>query len=235
MLRLEGASAAYGAVHALEGVSLAVRQGQIVCLLGANGAGKTTLLNCVSGVVPLRSGSIYFEGERIDGLDAAEIVKRGLVQVPEGREVFPVLNVVDNLMMGAWVHRGKGTQVRADLDRVYAVFPRLAERSKQLAGTLSGGEQQMLMIGRALMSRPRLLLFDEPSLGLAPRLVEQLFDTIKQLHAQGLTALIVEQNARLALSTSDYGYILENGELFLYGPAEELLHDPRVHEAYLGT
>lgn len=235
MLKLENISAGYGAVSALEGVSLEIAEGQLVCLLGANGAGKSTTLNCISGVVPLRGGQVLLNGEPISGIKAEEIVRRGIAQVPEGRETYPEMSVYDNLVLGGWVHRRKRSQIRDELDKVYALFPRLKERDQQHAGLLSGGEQQMLMIGRALMSQPRILLMDEPSLGLSPVLVERLFETIVQLNRDGLTILIVEQNAQLALKVSQYGYILENGEMATHGPSEALRRDPKVREAYLGT
>ncbi|MHC0054632.1 ATP-binding cassette domain-containing protein [Actibacterium sp. D379-3] len=204
-------------------------------LLGANGAGKSTTLNCISGLVPLRGGAIRFEGERIDGLSPEEIVRRGIAQVPEGREIFPDMSVADNLLLGGWIHRGDRRQLRHDQEHIYDIFPRLKEREQQHAGTLSGGEQQMLMIGRALMSRPRLLLMDEPSLGLSPVLVKTLFDVIVRLNRDGLTTLIVEQNAELALTVSQYGYILENGEMAFHGPSGQLHSDDRIRDAYLGT
>jgi branched-chain amino acid transport system ATP-binding protein len=232
MLELENISARYGAIHALEGVSLTVSAGQVVCLLGANGAGKTTTLNCISGVVPLADGRIRFEGEDVGGLSIDRLVARGIVQVPEGREIFPELTVADNLLLGQWLHRRKPA---ADaLERVYDYFPRLKERAAQHAGTLSGGEQQMLMIARALMARPKLLLLDEPSLGLSPVLIEQVFAIVKRIHADGVPILLVEQNARVALSVSQYGYVLENGEIRLHGAASELADNPEIRAAYLG-
>src|SRR6476619_3370054 len=220
MLELDAISARYGAIRALEGVSLTVPAGQVVCLLGANGAGKTTTLNCISGVVPLTAGRIWFEGEDITGLSIDKIVERGIVQVPEGREIFPELSVVDNLTLGTWLHR---RQSSGDLfERVYDYFPRLKERAQQHAGTLSGGEQQMLMIGRALMARPKLLLLDEPSLGLSPVLIEQVFAIVARIHADGIPILLVEQNARVALAVSNAGYVPENGEIRLHGAAAEL-------------
>jgi branched-chain amino acid transport system ATP-binding protein len=231
MLSIEGLNAAYGKVAALENVSLTVAAGQIVCLLGANGAGKTTTLNCISGLVAATAGRILFEGEDIRRLRVEDIVGRGIVQVPEGREIFSAMSVEDNLTLGAWRH---WTSQGAELERVYELFPRLRERARQLAGTLSGGEQQMLMIGRALMAKPRLLMLDEPSLGLSPILVQQVFDIIKTIHQSGIAILLVEQNARVALDVSQYGYILENGEIALHGPAAALAEDPQVHEAYLG-
>jgi branched-chain amino acid transport system ATP-binding protein len=233
MLSIDGLSAAYGKVTALENVSLKVEPKQIVCLLGANGAGKTTTLNCVSGLVAATAGRIAFESEDIGNLRAEDVVKRGVVQVPEGREIFAAMSVEDNLMLGAWHHRDRERN-RRELKRVYELFPRLRERSSQFAGTLSGGEQQMLMIGRALMAKPKLLMLDEPSLGLSPILVQQVFDIIKTIHASGIAILLVEQNARAALDVSSYGYILENGEINLHGPAAELAANPQVHEAYLG-
>ena len=231
MLELENISASYGKVRALERVSLSVPQGEVVCLLGANGAGKTTTLNCISGVVPLSGGRIRFEGEIVSGLSIDQIVARGIVQVPEGREIFPELSVLDNLLLGAWLHRrGPGDQ----LERVYDYFPRLKERAQQHGGTLSGGEQQMLMIGRALMARPKLLLLDEPSLGLSPILIEQVFAIVARIHADGIPILLVEQNARVALSVSNAGHVLENGEIRLSGKAADLAGDPEVRAAYLG-
>lgn len=235
MLKLENISAGYGAVQALEGVSVEVPLGGFVCLLGANGAGKTTTLNCISGIVPLKSGTITFEGGRLDGQGVEAVVRRGIAQVPEGRVIFPEMSVADNLLLGGWTHRGSKAQLRDDQERIYSIFPRLKERMQQNAGTLSGGEQQMLMIGRALMARPKVLLMDEPSLGLSPVLVEKLFEIIQSLHESGLTILIVEQNAQLALKVSDYGYILENGELAFQGKSSELRENPEIQRAYLGT
>jgi len=232
MLELESISASYGAIRALEKVSLTVPAGQIVCLLGANGAGKTTTLNCISGVVPLAGGRVRLDGEDITGLSIDKIVARGIVQVPEGREIFPELSVADNLVLGTWLHRRKPS--RALFDQVYDYFPRLRERAQQHAGTLSGGEQQMLMIGRALMARPRLLLLDEPSLGLSPVLIEQVFAIIARIHTDGVSILLVEQNARVALSASRYGYVLENGEIRLHGASAELIDNPEIRAAYLG-
>ena len=234
MLKLEGVSASYGAIQALEGVSMQVGAGQIVCLLGANGAGKTTTLNCISGVVAPTHGSIHYMGEEITRERPERVVARGILQVPEGREIFPSLTVEDNLRLGRWTRRREG---RSDhgFARIYDYFPILKQRARQSAGTLSGGEQQMLMIGRAMMGEPKVLLLDEPSLGLSPLLVENVFNIIRKLHSDGVPILLVEQNARLALSVSDYGYILENGEIKLHGPADSLANDPKVREAYLGT
>ncbi len=234
MLELSGISASYGAIRALENVSLSVPAGRIVCLLGANGAGKTTTLNCISGVVPLTAGRIRFEGEDITGWPIDRIVARGIVQVPEGREIFPELTVADNLLLGTWLRRRKGGAAR-DFERIYNYFPRLRERARQPAGTLSGGEQQMLMIGRALMAQPKLLLLDEPSLGLSPLLVQQLFGIIARVHADGVPILLVEQNAAVALAASHYAYIIENGEIRLDGPARDLEQNEEVKAAYLGA
>ena len=233
MLRLEGICASYGAIQALEGVSLEVPEGKIVCLLGANGAGKSTTLNCISGIVRPTAGAISFLDEQIARLAPDAIVKRGVVQVPEGREIFAHMSVRDNLELGAYLRRDR-ERITRDLVRVYELFPVLRERERQPAGTLSGGEQQMLMIGRAVMADPKLLLLDEPSLGLSPILVQSLFDTIRQLNDDGLPILLVEQNARVALAVSDYAYILENGELRASGPAAEIAGDPAIQEAYLG-
>jgi branched-chain amino acid transport system ATP-binding protein len=234
MLRLEKLSARYGAIRALENVSLEVPMGKIVCLLGANGAGKTTTLNCISGMVRAERGRILFEDHDITRELPERIVRRGIVQVPEGREIFPALNVADNLRLGTWVRR-HAPDVTRDLERVLDYFPVLRDRAAQRAGTLSGGEQQMLMLARALMARPKLLLLDEPSLGLSPVLIESLFAIIARLHREGLAILLVEQNARIALASSDYGYVLENGEIKLEGSAASLADDDAVREAYLGA
>jgi branched-chain amino acid transport system ATP-binding protein len=234
MLEVQGIHAGYGPVRALENVSLAVGEGEIVCLLGANGAGKTTTLNCISGVVPVTQGRILFEGEDVTNERVDRLVARGMVQVPEGREIFPGLSTEDNLVLGAWTHRRDNGRA-AGLERVYELFPRLKERAAQPAGTLSGGEQQMLMIGRALMAKPRLLMFDEPSLGLSPILVQHVFRIIRRIHVEGMTVLLIEQNARMALEVSTRGYILENGEVKLQGEAASLATDPQVREAYLGA
>jgi branched-chain amino acid transport system ATP-binding protein len=234
MLRLEKLSARYGAIRALENVSLEVPDGNMVCLLGANGAGKTTALNCISGMVRAERGRILFDDDDITREPPERIVRRGIVQVPEGREIFPALNVADNLRLGTWVRR-RAPDVKRDLERVLDYFPVLRDRAVQRAGTLSGGEQQMLMLARALMARPKLLLLDEPSLGLSPVLIESLFAIIARIHREGLAILLVEQNARIALACSDFGYVLENGEIKLEGPAGALADDPGVREAYLGA
>lgn len=235
MLELRNISASYGAIQALSNVSLLVPQGAIVALLGSNGAGKSTTLNVISHLIESNKGTVFFDGQQIDRLPSDEIVRRGLVQVPEGREVFKDMSVKENLELGAFLRPNK-REIAEDFDKVYAMFPRLNERAGQMASTLSGGEQQMLAIGRALMSRPRMVLFDEPSMGLSPLLVEQIFETIGRLNReQGMTIFLVEQNVRLALTVASYAYILENGEISLHGPSTELINDPAVRRAYLGV
>lgn len=223
----------YGQIHALKGVSLDVAQGEIVTLIGANGAGKSTTLNAISGLLRPRHGRIVLAGEDLSATPPHEIVSRGVVQVPEGRRIFGRLTVMENLEMGAFT-RADPQGIKDDLERVYTLFPRLKERTSQVAGTLSGGEQQMLAIGRGLMARPRLLLLDEPSMGLAPALVEQIFDTIKDINAQGTTILLVEQNAYMALTVAHRGYVLQTGEIALSGSAGDLQTNPDVRKAYLG-
>jgi branched-chain amino acid transport system ATP-binding protein len=234
MLELSGVHAAYGPIRALEDVSLSVAPGQVVCLLGANGAGKTTTLNCISGFVAATKGFVRFDGADITNARTERVVSLGIVQVPEGREIFATMSVEDNLRLGAWLQRD-GKAIAKKLDWVFELFPRLKERARQLAGTLSGGEQQMLMIGRALMAKPKLLMLDEPSLGLSPILVKQVFATIRRIDAEGLSILLVEQNASAALDVSTYGYILENGEITHHGTSAELKQSPQVREAYLGA
>jgi branched-chain amino acid transport system ATP-binding protein len=223
----------YGAIHALKGISLHVDEGEIVTLIGANGAGKSSTLNTVCGITPARSGAIYLQGEPIHELPAHEIVMRGVAQAPEGRRVFGRLTVTENLEMGAFARKDKDG-IRRDMDRVFTLFPRLEERHRQVAGTLSGGEQQMLAIGRALMANPRLLLLDEPSMGLAPILVEAIFDTVKEINSQGGTILLVEQNALMALSVASRGYVMQTGEIVLHDTAEALQANEMVRKAYLG-
>ncbi len=222
----------YGAIHAIKGVSFQVEEGEIVTLIGANGAGKTTTLQTISGLLHSRGGSIIFDGKEIGGVPAHKLVAHGLAQVPEGRRVFLQMTVEENLEMGAFIQ--KGADISGDLEQVYQRFPRLKERRDQIAGTLSGGEQQMLAMGRALMSRPKLLMLDEPSMGLAPILVEQIFDIIKELHKSGSTILLVEQNAQAALSIADRGYVLETGRVVTSGTGEELIRSPEIKRAYLG-
>ena len=233
LLVLDGIETFYGSIQALKGVSFKVPEGSIVTLLGANGAGKSTTLKCISGLVSATRGTVSFRGQRIDALPCEAIVRLGISHVPEGRELFPELTVLENLKMGAYVRSDKRAIERA-LDRAQTSFPILAERRAQLAGTLSGGEQQMLAIGRALMAEPALMLLDEPSLGLAPMLVEEIFRIIRQIHAGGTTVLLVEQNANKALSVADYGYVLETGTIALGGGGQELLRDDRVRRSYLG-
>jgi branched-chain amino acid transport system ATP-binding protein len=223
----------YDAIHALKGITISVDEGEIVTLIGANGAGKSTTLNSICGLYHPRSGTIYFDGEPIHELPAHEIVQRGLSQAPEGRQVFGRLTVTENLRMGAYTRTDK-EGISADMERVFELFSRLKERSKQVAGTLSGGEQQMLAIGRALMASPRLLLLDEPSMGLAPLLVETIFDTVREINEQGTTILLVEQNASIALSLAQRGYVLETGRIVLQDSAEALQANEMVRKAYLG-
>jgi branched-chain amino acid transport system ATP-binding protein len=232
MLAVENLHSSYGRIRALKGVSLSVDKGELVAIVGANGAGKTTLLRAISGVQPLTSGRILFEGADITGLPANARVRAGIAQVPEGRQVFQPLTVKDNLLLGAYLRRGDG--FLSDLERVYRLFPTLAGFRHRRAAELSGGQQQMLAIGRAFMSRPRLLLLDEPSMGLAPMLVVQVLDAVLELKAQGVTVLLVEQNAERALQIADRGYVIETGNIVLTGRAEALLGDDRVRSAYLG-
>jgi branched-chain amino acid transport system ATP-binding protein len=233
LLEVRKLAVAYGGIQAVKGIDLAVGQGELVCLIGANGAGKTTTLKGVCGLLPVRSGSVHYEGENVTGRPAFELVRRGLAMVPEGRGVFGALTIEENLAMGAYARHDRDG-VRADVERVFGLFPRLRERRRQTAGTLSGGEQQMLAMARALMSRPRLLLLDEPSMGLAPLMVQKVFETIVAVSKEGVTILLIEQNAKLALEVSDRGYVMESGEITLTGDADAMLHDPKVRAAYLG-
>lgn len=236
MLRVESVEACYGGNWALKGISLEVEKGEIVCLIGANGAGKTTLLNCLSGLHPLHRGTFSFNGQDVSKATSQKLVRLGVVHVPENRQLFGPLTVEENLEMGAYLRAGRMTRVQMaeEMDRVFELFPRLKESRKQRAGTMSGGEQQMVAIGRGLMADPQLLLLDEPSLGLAPLIVKEIFRIIKDLQREGRTILLVEQNAMGALNIADRGYVIENGTLPLGGPAEELLRDVRVRMAYLG-
>ncbi len=233
LLKLEQLQVSYGGIRAVKGIDIEVGQGELVCLIGANGAGKTTTLKAITGLVPAASGRIVYDGQDIAGLRVHQIARRGLALVPEGRGVFAQLTIEENLAMGAYA-RNDRAGVAADVERSFALFPRLKERRAQTAGTLSGGEQQMLAIARALMGRPRLLLLDEPSMGLAPLMVERIFEVIRTVAAEGVTLLLVEQNARLALETSHRGYVLEGGLVAVSGQARSLLGDPRIREAYLG-
>jgi branched-chain amino acid transport system ATP-binding protein len=233
LLDLSDVHTYYGAIHALRGVTLHVEEGEIVTLIGSNGAGKSTTLRTVSGLLRPREGSIELEGERIDGRRPHEIVALGVCQAPEGRRIFPRMSVFENLEMGAFLRKDRGA-IAADFERVFSLFPRLRERRTQRGGTLSGGEQQMLAIGRALMAAPRVLLLDEPSMGLSPILVEQIFEIIRSINEQGTTVLLVEQNALMALNVAKRGYILQTGEIVLTGEAKKLRDDPAVRKAYLG-
>ena len=232
MLKVNDINVYYGSIHAIKGVSFEVKKGEIVTLIGANGAGKSTILKTVSGLLRSKTGSIDFLDKNISTVAPHKIVERGLAHVPEGRRIFLQMSVEENLEMGAYTRGGKG--VSEDLAKVYEQFPRLKERRKQTAGTLSGGEQQMLAMGRALMSRPQLLMLDEPSMGLAPILVEQIFEIIKSLHKDGTTILLVEQNAQMALSVADRAYVLETGKITLSGTGEELAQSDEIRKAYLG-
>jgi branched-chain amino acid transport system ATP-binding protein len=233
MLEVKDLQVAYGRVRAVKGISFAVEQGQVVTLVGTNGAGKTTTLKTISGLLRPESGEIWFEGQRIDKAPAHEVVTRGLAHSPEGRRIFPRLSVEENLMLGAFARRDRAG-IGKDLDRVFALFPILAERRGQPAGTFSGGEQQMLAIGRAMMSRPKLLMLDEPSMGLSPLMMQRIMTTINELRSEGVTILLVEQNAQAALSLADHGYVLEVGKIVLDGTGRALLTDENVRKAYLG-
>ncbi|WP_431936897.1 ABC transporter ATP-binding protein [Micromonospora sp. RP3T] len=234
LLEIEDVSLLYGRIQALHGISLTVDEGEIVALIGANGAGKSTTMRAISGIRPIATGSIKFAGEDISKLRADLRVRRGLCQAPEGRGIFPGMSVLENLDMGAYTRRDRAG-IAQDLARVLDLFPRLAERRKQAGGTLSGGEQQMLAVGRALMSRPKLLLLDEPSMGLAPMLIQQIFTIITEINQQGTTILLVEQNAQQALARAHRAYVLETGRIVKSGTGADLLHDPSVKEAYLGV
>ena len=232
LLEVKGLEVRYGGIRAVKGVDLAVDEGELVCLIGANGAGKTSTLKAICGLLPSHTGSVRYAGEEVSGLPVFQLPRRGLVMVPEGRGIFPQLTVAENLAMGAYARRD--TEVAQDLERMHGLFPRLAERRSQTAGTLSGGEQQMLAIGRALMSRPKMLLLDEPSMGLAPLMVAKILEVVREIARQGVTILLVEQNAKLALEIAVRGYVMESGELALAADSKSLLADPRVREAYLG-
>jgi len=234
LLSLEGLQVAYGGIQAVKGIDLTVGDGELVCLIGANGAGKTTTLKGVTGLQPVSGGTVRYGGEDVTGMRAFELVRRGLAMVPEGRGVFGALSIEENLAMGAYTRSDKAG-IKADVERVFALFPRLKERRRQTAGTLSGGEQQMLAMGRAMMSRPRMLLLDEPSMGLAPLMVQKVFETVLAVSSEGVTILLIEQNAKLALEVSHRGYVMESGEITLSGDAKALLHDDKVRAAYLGV
>jgi branched-chain amino acid transport system ATP-binding protein len=233
LLKVSGLKVAYGGIQAVKGVDFEVRAGELVSLIGANGAGKTTTLKAITGTQPLASGRIELMGRDIAGQGAWDLVRQGLVMVPEGRGTFTRMTIVENLQMGAYIRNDKA-EIEADVQRVFELFPRLKERAEQLAGTMSGGEQQMLAMGRALMARPKVLLLDEPSMGLSPIMVDKIFEVVADIHAKGTTVLLVEQNASRALSLANRGYVMDSGEVTMSGPARELLADPRVRAAYLG-
>jgi branched-chain amino acid transport system ATP-binding protein len=234
LLSMDDLHTYYGRVHALKGISLDINEGEVVTLIGANGAGKTTTLRTISGLIRPRQGKILFGDQTLNTVPAYKIVEMGISHAPEGRKIFATLTVLENLNMGAYRLGNNRAEIKAHMNRVFQLFPRIADRQSQLAGTLSGGEQQMLCIGRALMANPKLLLLDEPSLGLAPMLVKTIFDTVRQISDQGVTILLVEQNARAALRLADKAYVLETGRIVLSGRADELLRDERVRRAYLG-
>ncbi|MFA4914618.1 MAG: ABC transporter ATP-binding protein [Comamonadaceae bacterium] len=233
LLDLRDVQVSYGGIRAVRGINLSVAEGELVCLIGANGAGKSTTLRAICGLVPLAGGQVFYDGQDITGTASFELVRKRLVMVPEGRGIFGQLTIEENLAMGGYTRRD-AAEIRRDTDRVFTLFPRLAERRRQTAGTLSGGEQQMVAMGRAMIARPRLLLLDEPSMGLAPLMVEKVFEVVRMIAAEGVTILLIEQNAKLALENSSRGYVMESGELILEGPADRLLDDPKVREAYLG-
>jgi branched-chain amino acid transport system ATP-binding protein len=232
MLKVNALKVAYGGIQAVKGVSFEVHQGELVSLIGANGAGKTTTLKAITGLQPVAGGDIQFMGRSIKGQGPWDLVKQGLVMVPEGRGCFTRMTITENLLMGAFVR--EDAEVQADVDKVFAIFPRLKERRAQLAGTMSGGEQQMLAMGRALMARPKVLLMDEPSMGLSPIMVDKIFEVVATIHGQGTTVLLVEQNASRALQLANRGYVMESGEVTMEGDAKQLLNDPKVRAAYLG-
>ena len=232
ILKISGLKVAYGGIQAVKGASLEVKQGELVSLIGANGAGKTTTLKAVTGTQPIADGTVEYLGQPCKGTGAWDLVKQGLVMVPEGRGTFTRMTITENLLMGAFTRNDK--EIDADIEKVFTLFPRLKERRNQLAGTMSGGEQQMLAMGRALMARPKLLLLDEPSMGLSPIMVDKIFEVVNDIHQQGVTVLLVEQNASRALQLANRGYVMESGEITMTGDAKELLNDPKVRAAYLG-
>ena len=236
MLSVKNLKVAYGGIQAVKGIDLEVNAGELVTLIGSNGAGKTTTMKALTGLLPLQAGEIEFMGQSITGRGAWDLVAQGLAMVPEGRGVFTRMTILENLQMGAYsvTSRDAKSQIAEDVERAFATFPRLKERKNQLAGTMSGGEQQMLAMARALMSRPKMLLLDEPSMGLSPLMVEKIFDVVREVRSQGVTVLLVEQNAKLALQIADRAYVIESGLITMSGHAKELLHDPRVRAAYLG-
>jgi branched-chain amino acid transport system ATP-binding protein len=233
LLKVSGLKVAYGGIQAVKGVDFEVREGELVTLIGSNGAGKTTTMKAITGLLPLNDGDIHYLGNSIKGRGPWELVKQGLAMVPEGRGVFTRMTIMENLQMGAHIRNDKA-EIARDIDKVFGIFPRLKERKDQLAGTMSGGEQQMLAMGRALMSRPKVLLMDEPSMGLSPIMVDKIFEVVRDVHAQGVTILLVEQNASRALEIADRGYVMESGIISMNGDAKEMLNDPKVRAAYLG-
>ena len=233
LLKVAGLKVAYGGIQAVKGVDFEVHEGELVCLIGSNGAGKTTTMKAITGSLPMNAGDIEYLGLSIQGKGAWDMVAQGLAMVPEGRGVFARMTIIENLQMGAYIRNDKA-EIAADLDKVFGIFPRLKERKDQLAGTMSGGEQQMLAMGRALMSRPKVLLLDEPSMGLSPLMVDKIFEVVRDVAAQGVTILLVEQNASRALGIADRGYVMESGLITMSGDAKQMLSDPRVRAAYLG-
>ncbi|MDT7929711.1 ABC transporter ATP-binding protein [Tepidimonas sp.] len=233
LLKVTGLKVSYGGIKAVKGIDLEVREGELVTLIGSNGAGKTTTMKAITGMLLAEAGEIVYQGESIRGMGSWDLVKRGLAMVPEGRGVFTRMTITENLLMGAYVRTDKA-EIQRDIDRMFELFPRLKERRDQLAGTMSGGEQQMLAMARALMSRPKLLLLDEPSMGLSPIMVDKIFEVVRDVHAQGVTVLLVEQNARRALQVADRGYVMDSGEIIMVGEAKAMLDDPKVRAAYLG-
>ena len=233
LLQVKGLKVAYGGIQAVKGVDFEVREGELVSLIGSNGAGKTTTMKAITGTLPINDGDILYLGESIKGKGAWDLVKKGLVMVPEGRGVFARMTITENLQMGAYIRNDKAG-IAADIEKMFTIFPRLRERKDQLAGTMSGGEQQMLAMGRALMSQPKVLLLDEPSMGLSPIMVDKIFEVVRDVYALGVTVVLVEQNASRALALADRGYVMESGLITMTGPGQELLSDPRVRAAYLG-
>jgi branched-chain amino acid transport system ATP-binding protein len=233
MLKVSGLKVAYGGIHAIKGIDLEIRQGELVTLIGANGAGKTTAMKAITGLQGWIAGDVQYLGESTKGIESHALLKKGLAMVPEGRGVFARMTIIENLQMGAYT-RNDNAQIQADIERMFGIFPRLKERANQLAGTMSGGEQQMLAMARALMSQPKLLLLDEPSMGLSPLMVAKVFEVVKDISAQGVTVLLVEQNARLALQAADRAYVMDSGLITMSGDAKQMLDDPRVRAAYLG-
>ncbi|PFH28446.1 MULTISPECIES: ABC transporter ATP-binding protein [Burkholderia] len=233
MLKIKGLQVNYGGIQAVKGVDMEVRQGELVTLIGANGAGKTTTMKAITGLKAYSAGDIEYDGKSIKGVPSHELLKRGLAMVPEGRGIFARMSIIENMQMGAYL-RNDNDQIKKDVDRMFGFFPRLKERASQLAGTLSGGEQQMLAMSRAILSKPKLLLLDEPSMGLSPIMVEKIFEVVREISKEGITVLLVEQNARLALQAADRGYVMDSGTVTMEGDAKQMLDDPKVRAAYLG-